>query len=323
MIRLRPWKGSDTAFEVDVILRSPRGHTVRKRVKAPVTGRSNVERWAKALERELLLQVLEPAPRKTPVPKVEEFATTFLDLCRGDGLGSNTLVNYEVHLSRYLLPVLGHRRLDEVTAADIAALKSALGNKSHNTRCEVLKTLRRVFNRAIEQGRIKQAPVEFTVPQRRRRRPMTYSESEQAALIAAAQQLGPKYLVLVLLGLDGGLRRGEMLGLQWSDLELERSTMTVRHNVVRGELSAPKSRTEDDVGLTRRLVAALAALPRTGPFVSDNAGHHFKEHNLASWLRTILRLAGLPWRGTHILRRTCGTRIADGGGGVAAVCWNW
>jgi integrase len=27
----------------------------------------------------------------------------------------------------------------------------------------------------------------------------------------------------------------------------------------------------------------------------------------------------MPWRGAHILRKTCGTRIADGGGGVAAV----
>ena len=27
----------------------------------------------------------------------------------------------------------------------------------------------------------------------------------------------------------------------------------------------------------------------------------------------------LPWHGTHVLRKTCGTRIADGGGGVSAV----
>ncbi len=33
----------------------------------------------------------------------------------------------------------------------------------------------------------------------------------------------------------------------------------------------------------------------------------------------IANLAGLPWHGTHVLRKTCGTRIADGGGGVAAV----
>jgi len=33
----------------------------------------------------------------------------------------------------------------------------------------------------------------------------------------------------------------------------------------------------------------------------------------------LLERAGMSWRGTHILRKTCGTRIADNGGGVSAV----
>jgi integrase len=72
------------------------------------------------------------------------------------------------------------------------------------------------------------------------------------------------------------------------------------------------------VGITRRLAETLAALPRTGPFVFDNKGSHYKDHN-KTWLMTIVRYAGLPWQGTHILRKTCGTRIADNGGGVSAV----
>jgi integrase len=39
----------------------------------------------------------------------------------------------------------------------------------------------------------------------------------------------------------------------------------------------------------------------------------------AKRMRKIVTLAGVPWHGTHILRKTCGTRIADGGGGVSAV----
>lgn len=69
-----------------------------------------------------------------------------------------------------------------------------------------------------------------------------------------------------------------MLGLQWADIDLKRSTLTVRHNVVRGQLDLPKGRTEDEIGLTRR----------SGPFVFDNAGSHFKEHYVKSWLRHVL-----------------------------------
>ncbi|MDC0721680.1 tyrosine-type recombinase/integrase [Nannocystis bainbridge] len=95
--------------------------------------------------------------------------------------------------------------------------------------------------------------------------------------------------------------------------------MVIRHNVVRGKLDAPKGRTEDNIGITKRLAQALETHPRTGPFVFDNKGSHFKEHNMNAWMMALVKLAGLPWRGTRVLRKTCGTRIADGGGGVAAV----
>lgn len=321
MIKLRPWKGSKNEFEVDIIVNGPQGRSVRKRVKAPVTGKSNAERWAKALEQELLTQLLAPeaAPDKPPAPRFDEFAPRFLDLCKADRLGVNTLMNYDVQLRHYLLPVLARRRLDEVTPADISAIKSRLAAKSHNTMVEVLKTLRRIINRAIAEKIIDRAPLDFDIPRRNHKLPVAYDDHEQAALVAAALELGSMYLAVLLLGIDGGLRRGEILGLQWSDVDLARSLMTIRHNIVRGNLDAPKNRTEEQVGITRRLGEALAALPRTGPFVFDHDGGHYKDHNIIAWLRAILRQAGMPWRGTHILRKTCGTRIADGGGGVSAV----
>jgi len=100
MIKLRPWKGTKNEFEVDIIVNGPNGRTLRKRVKAPVTGKSNAERWARALEQELLTQLLapEPEPEKPPAPTFEEFAVTFLDLCKANRLG----------LNRYLSTILRH-----------------------------------------------------------------------------------------------------------------------------------------------------------------------------------------------------------------------
>ncbi|HEY8378642.1 MAG TPA: tyrosine-type recombinase/integrase [Nannocystis sp.] len=324
MIKLRPWKGSKHEFEVDIIVTNAQGRRLRRRVKAPVTGRTNAERWARALEQELFAQVLAPEPEpnsepEKPPPTFEEFARVFLELCEADRLGVNTRMNYDVHLRHYLLPVLGRRRLDEIQSEDITKLKKKLAKKSHNTMCEVLKTLRRVFNRAIAEKKIKRAPVDFEIPRRRHQLPVAYDDHEQAALLAAAHALGPLYVVVVLLGMDAGLRRGEILGLQWSDITLKRASMVIRHNIVRGKLDIPKGRTEEEVGLTKRLIEALEALPRTGPFVLDNKGSHFKEHNMNAWMRALVKRASVPWRGTHVLRKTCGTRIADGGGGVAAV----
>lgn len=330
-ITLRPWKGKKkNEFEVDIILKTTDGKKpVRCRVKAPVTGKTAAERWARAVEQTLLVQSLPTGPQgkpesdaaeeHVPAPTFQEFAREFLDLCKSDRLGVNTHMNYDVHIRCHLLPVLRRRRLDKIEPEDIAKIKKNLTTKSHNTMCEVLKTLRRIINRAIEEKKIKKAPVEFKIPKRHHKLPIAYDEHEQAALLAAANELGPMYVVVVLLGIDGGLRRGEILGLQWSDIRLKRASMDIRHNIVRGKLDVPKGRTEEEVGLTKRLIAALEALPRTGPFVLDNKGSHYKEHNMKAWMKTLVKRAGVPWRGTHILRKTCGTRIADGGGGVAAV----
>ncbi len=44
--------------------------------------------------------------------------------------------------------------------------------------------------------------------------PIAYEEADVQALLAAAHTLGPDDVAMVLLGIDGGLRRGEILGLE-------------------------------------------------------------------------------------------------------------
>ena len=322
MIKLRPWKGTKNEFEVDIIVNGPSGRTLRKRVKAPVTGKSNAERWARSIEGELLAQLLapEPEPEKPPAPTFEEFAVIFLDLCRANRRGRNTMINYSKDLRLYLLPALGSRRLDQIKPVDIAKLQLAMAALSHNTMVEVMKTLRRILNVAIAQKLIECEPVALEIPKRTHKAVIAYDGREQEVLLAAAQVLGPAYVVLVLLGFDAGLRAGEIVGLKWSDIEFARDLLVVRHNIVRGHLDQPKGRTEDEVALTRRLTQALRDLPRTGTFVfAREPDTHYTEQHVQWWMKQLVKQAQLPWLGTHVLRKTCGTRIADGGGGVGAI----
>ena len=52
---------------------------------------------------------------------------------------------------------------------------------------------------------------------------------------------------------------------------------------------------------------------------STDAGEHYKDHTIKRWMEQLVKAGKIPWRATHVLRKTCGTRIADGGGGVAAI----
>jgi integrase len=60
-------------------------------------------------------------------------------------------------------------------------------------------------------------------------------------LIEAAAEIGARTHALVLLGLHGGLRRGEILGLDWADLNLSRRQLTVRRHQISKYVDTPKS----------------------------------------------------------------------------------
>lgn len=346
MITLRPWKGSKNTYEADINLTAPDGRQVRRRVKVPVTGKSAAERWARGREQVLLAELMGlsaaglreraaeaperaravaqrvEVPEAPAVPTVGEFAVTFIECCKADRLALNTLSGYDVHLRVYILPVLGSRRLDAISQRDLLALKARLIQLAVSTAAEILKTLKCLLNRAIKLGVLERAPLEIEVPRRLKRSPVAYTDAETTALLAEATEAGSEALAMVLLGLDGGLRRGEILALRWDDLDLARRAMTIRRTLVRGKLSdTTKGRSEETVGMTRRLTDALTAARHTrGRFVLAPAlGGHYTEKWIRDQLLRLVERAGVRWLGTHALRRTCATRIADNGGGINAV----
>lgn len=54
-----------------------------------------------------------------------------------------------------------------------------------------------------------------------------YEDAEYPRLVRAAEAIGPRAHVAVLLGGDAGLRLGEILGLEWTDLDLPRGLIKV------------------------------------------------------------------------------------------------
>ncbi|MBK8265099.1 MAG: site-specific integrase [Nannocystis sp.] len=181
----------------------------------------------------------------------------------------------------------------------------------------MLKTLKALLHRAVKLGHLARPSARIQIPRRPRKEPVAYSADETAALLTAAAAAGPHALVAVLLGLDGGLRRGELLALRWADLDLDRRTVTVRDTLVQGQAAgATKTRTEATVGLTLRLTAALTALAAqirlkrrsSSHFVLTHPdGAHWNEAHFCAPLRRLVTTAGIRWLGTHVLRRTCAT----------------
>ena len=166
-----------------------------------------------------------------------------------------------------------------------------------------------------------------------------WSPAEAASFLAAVTN--DRLEALWLLALGTGMRRGELLGLQWPDVDLDGSRLTVRHAWTIGpegtELSAPKTRTSRRViPLSPDLVAALEARRqawteertvagrirrwRGGEFVfSSPTGKPISPDTLARRFRSACRAAGVRAIRIHDLRHTYATLALRAGVPVQVV----
>ncbi len=129
------------------------------------------------------------------------------------------------------------------------------------------------------------------------------------------------WLAMVVTAGDAGLRMGELLALEWGDLDLVRGVLTVRRSNWRGHIGAPKGGRERTIPMTLQLQAALKAHRHLrGPLVFCAMGGEALTHNrLKNALWRICRRAGLREIGWHALRHTFCSHLAMRGAAPKAI----
>ena len=171
---------------------------------------------------------------------------------------TSTQSGYEDRIRMHIKPELGEIPLNRLTQNDLqqfyARLKKS-GRKTH-TECygEGLSdrmvrmchaTCRSALQRAVQDGLIRMNPAEgCKLPPKKAREMQVLARDELQRFLIQAQAEG--YYELFLLDLATGLRRGELLALQWDDLDFETGVLTISKQVslVRGKIvmSVPKTK---------------------------------------------------------------------------------
>jgi integrase len=306
--------------------------------RGPDRESKGIDRESKGLDREG--KELVPEPSTTPsetlkVPTLTEFAPRFVDLyARANGQSVREIENKESILKIHLLPHLGSKRLDEIKNAHIQNLKKTFREgytspegkkipptsnpKTINNRLTVLGKLLHV---AHDWGELPCPPPRIEVKAVRDNFKIEFFETEPLdRLLSGARTVGPEVYALVLLGCEAGLRRGELCGLEWSDLDFANRYVLVQRQVHKGKPLPPKGGKNRHIPLTGRLVAALQALRHLrGPRVfyhRDRAGkwRPLTPKIARMWMQSAERAAALPVRGAlHILRHTfCSSLVSKG-----------
>lgn len=117
---------------------------------------------------------------------------------------------------------------------------------------------------------------------------------------------------MVLVGLRCGLRQGELLGLQWNDVDLKKGLLRVKRNVYRGKVGTPKGGRWRDIDLGDEVLGALKAhrhLRSEWVFCSMD-GSRLTADQCRKPLQRACDRAGVRRIGWHVLRHTFASHLA-------------
>jgi integrase len=323
-IKIRPYRRG--GWEVDIRVVTPDGtREVRERKRAPVSSRSAAGRWAEGRERVLFERLMKPPQDnvvRKEVPTLREFAPRFLDgHARANRLKPSGIAAKEVLLRVHLVPALGQKQLDAIRNEDVQRLKSTLSTKAPQTVNNVLTVLNMVLKKAVEWEVLDHVPCSVKLLRVPKGSTAFFDFDEYERLVATAKTADPMIYLIVLLGGEAGLRCGEMLALEWRDIDLAKRQLCVQRTDWNGEVTVPKGGRLRYVPLTLRLTAALRdhrhlRHPRV---LCGVDGHPLTRQQVVYRARRAARRAQLTKEGVHILRHTFCSHLAMRGAPVRAI----
>src|SRR5262245_4150267 len=141
------------------------------------------------------------------------------------------------------------RELREEHLLDYVRVKLEAGQRP-STVLNALSILRRVCDLAVRDGLLIRNPASRLGEIMRRvdrrsaaevRHADAWNENEVRTLLAVARVHEPRFYRALLFFLSTGVRRCELLGLKWDDVDFARCRVTVRRAIVRGIATTPKS----------------------------------------------------------------------------------
>ncbi len=245
-----------------------------------------------------------------------------------------TYEQYQRQVRVHIVPALGKVKLNKLTpdlVQDLYDSKIAAGFKPSSVRY-IHAVLHNALEHAHKRRLVPENVASKTEPPKPRQKEIRPLDADQTRTLLSAAR-GERLEALYVVAVTAGLRIGELLGLRWADVDLERGTMRVARTLSRAKsgprFTTPKNDRGRQIALTRQAVEALRSHRRRQNEERLSLGTSWTDEGLifASATGTplsrdavdrrsfkpLLERAELPKVTLHDLRHTCATLLLNRG----------
>ena len=256
--RQKPWSTFASATDGCTCPRGPLYYVVvREGASAHKTRVGRNHKEAERALRKIEVAVDEGDFRPQRNVRFAEWATTWLASLER----KETTVDSYRGTVRHAMNRFGFKRVRDIRVDDVTDFNAWMRDKglSGSTRARHLRVLHACLEAALRHEYTTRNPVKALSPAQRPR-----AETREAAYFLNAELPGlfaelPEGLIRTFceVALKTGMRQGEVVGLQWGDVDLATATIRVRRTVTDGHLGTPKNHERRDVDLTPDVVELL------------------------------------------------------------------
>jgi integrase len=313
-------------YEVKITI----GHTfdgklIRKSFYSTI---SKADAKAKA-EQYKVNQAVQERTGELSEPKVmtfETWAKKWLETYKKDTVKQHTyLYTYESNVIKYLIPYFKKAKLSEIKQIDIqkyfSTVRADNGQPLAKSTLDKQKMiLKDIFDAAIDNDLCFKNPVKNIkyqhVAEKEERNVYTKIQAEAAE--AYARQHGGYDIVIML---KTGIRRSELLGLQWNDIDFTNLWIHIQRAVVqtRGQIviAPPKTSTSDRfIPISKNFAEYLKTMPHNGIYImgtDEPLSPSTYAKNFSDFMNQMSEEINIPVLTPHELRHTFGTLLREVG----------
>lgn len=282
---------------------------------------------------------------------VKEFSKRWIDEYAKKNLSPITVKGYERELDNWIIPSLGNITLGKLMLMHLIKFYNSLddakrldgreGKLSGRSKNNIHRILSSMLNDAMQWQLIPYNPVSrVQPPKQEKHKAKFYDEVQSVKMIACLDKEELKFKTAVYIAILTGRRRGEILGLEWKDIDFDKNEISIERTSVYTEdfgVFTKSTKTENSlrtVSLPNELAVVLKKHQKEYKEQKLKCGELWNDSDrlmiqwnglpmfpstLSQWFKKFLKRRNLPLITFHQIRHTSATLLISQGVDIATV----